>query len=121
MGIFSDIIFGNAITNLTNMFEEIELTRSTNFIGAGGGFDALPKRKQAEYAAKTPKWLNTLEKRPRHEVTLTLVKNMTLSARSGRKLRLQAQENLLNWLVERRIALDADAFFASYGSANPAE
>lgn len=120
MSIFSDIFFGNAITNLTNVFEEIEATRSTSFIGAGGGFDSLPIHKQTKYSVKIPKWLSTLEKRPRHEVTLALVKNITLSVRNGRAQRSKAQEKLLDWLVEKGIALDADSFFASYGEPQAA-
>jgi hypothetical protein len=116
MGFLSDIFFGNAITNLTNVFEEIEATRSTRFIGAGGGFDSLPIYKQATYSKKIPKWLSTLEKRPRHEVTLNLVKNITISVKSGRAQRSKAQEKLLDWLVEKGVALDADSFFASYGA-----
>lgn len=113
---FSDIFFGSAITNLTNLFEEIEATRSTRFIGAGGGFDSLSLHRQAKYSKKIPKWLSTLENRSRHEVTLNIVKNIKISVKSGRTQRSKAQEKLLNWLVEKGIALDADSFFVSPGA-----
>ena len=55
MGIFADIAFGNALTKLTNLFEEIERTKRTHFIGAGGGIDSLPISRQRELEQKLPK------------------------------------------------------------------
>ena len=51
MGIFAGIAFGNALTKLTNLFEEIERTKYTHFIGAGGGIDSLPISRQKRVGA----------------------------------------------------------------------
>lgn len=115
MGLISDYLFGSAITNLTNALEQVEATHSTSFIGAGGGFDSLPQHKQIEYSNKIPKWIGRLRSRPRHEVTLNILKNISISVRTNQRQRAATQEKLLNWLVEQGIALDADTFLASYG------
>ena len=43
-GIFSQIALGNALTKLTNVFEELEHSKRVMFPGAGGGTDSLPKK-----------------------------------------------------------------------------
>lgn len=116
MGIFLEIRLGNALTQLTNMYEEIEATRSTHFVGAGGGFDSLPLRRQAELESRIPKWLKLIEQVPRHKVTFALVKNAQISERNGRQERFRAQEKLLDWLIEQNLAMDIETFLKSYGN-----
>jgi len=115
MGILGNLFTGSALTNLTSVFEEIERTRQTHFIGAGGGFDSLPKRRQLELERKVPKWLATLQQRPAHEVTNKLLKNMQVAAKFGRQERMQAQSKLLDWLVQKNVAIDPEEFLASHG------
>ena len=110
MGIFADIAFGNALTKLTNLFEEIERTKRTHFIGAGGGIDPLPISRQRELEQKLPKWMATISSRSQDEVTRELLKNIKLSQNFNRTERIKAQVNLLQRLVDNGIALDVDVF-----------
>ncbi len=110
MGIFADIAFGNALTKLTNLFEEIERTKYTHFIGAGGGIDSLPISRQKELEHKLPKWIATISSRPQDEVTRELLKNIKLSQNFNRIERMKAQANLLQRLVDQGIALDVNDF-----------
>lgn len=115
MNIFQSLSLGNHLAKLTNIIEEIERTRLTSYIGAGGGLDSLPLSRQGpierEYEART----TALAKFPRHEVTKAMVKNMMLSRNLGRDLRGLAQNRLLNMLVSEGLALGADDFDKSYG------
>ena len=115
MGIFADIAFGNALTKLTNLFEEIERTKITHFIGAGGGIDSLPISRQRELEHKLPKWMATISSRSQDEVTRELLKNIKLSQKFNRTERMKAQVNLLQRLVDNRIALDVDVFLNRNG------
>lgn len=110
MGILADIAFGNALTNLTNIFEEIEQTKRTHFIGAGGGIDSLPVSRQKELEHKLPKWMATISSRSQDEVTRELLKNIKPSQNFNRTERMEAQINLLQRLVDNGIALNVDAF-----------
>lgn len=112
--IFKAIALGNALTKLTNMHEAILQTRETMLIGAGGGFDSLPRSMQEDLARKIPKWLATLDRNPRHVVTRELLKNARLSQQFGRRLREEAQYKLLEWLIEHGHAMDIETFAQSY-------
>jgi hypothetical protein len=116
MNIFKAIAMGNALTKLTNVWEAIGYTRETMLIGAGGGFDSLPRAMQEELAPKIPKWLATLGKHPRHIVTQELLKNARISDHLGRHAREVAQYELLQWLIEQGIAMDLDTFGKSYAN-----
>lgn len=115
MGFFADISFGNTLTKLTNLFEEIERTKHTHFIGAGGGIDSLPLARQRELEKKLPKWIATVSSRSPHEVTRELLKNIKLSQNLQRHERVTAQANLLQNLVNQGIALDVDEFVKQMG------
>lgn len=112
MGIFSNIAFGNALTELTNLFEEIERTKQTHFIGAGGGIDSLPIPRQRELEKKLPKWVATVSKHPQEIVTRELLKNINLSKKFGRHDRIKAQAKLMQHLVNQGIAKDVNEFLA---------
>ena len=114
MGIFSQIAFGNALTKLTNLSEELEASVQNMPIGAGGGFESLPPSRQREIDSKLPKWLNTLRKQPRHVVTRELLKNVRVSEQLGRPGRINAQLKLLERLIEKDIALGIEEFAKSY-------
>ena len=110
MGIFADIVFGNTLTKLTNLFEEIERTKYTHFIGAGGGIDSLPISRQKELEKKLPNWMATISARPRDVVTRELLKNIKISQKFNRTERIKAQAKLLEKLIEQGIALDLETF-----------
>jgi hypothetical protein len=114
MGILSQFALGNALTGLTNVSEEIERTRHTMPIGAGGGLNSLPLIRQRELAEKIPKWLNTLRKHPRHIITRELLKNIKVSEQFGRSERINAQIKLLERLIDDGVALDIEEFAKSY-------
>lgn len=114
MGFFSGMALGNALTKLTNVFEEMEHTRHTMPIGAGGGINSLPKARQQEIERKMPNWLATLKKQPRHVVTQELLKNMKVSQQLRRAEREVAQAKLLEWLINEDVALDLETFAKSY-------
>ena len=118
MGIIDDLIFGNALAKLTNVFVEIEMTRSTSLVGAGGGLDSLPASRQAAISAKLPKWLGTLQRRTRAEVTREVLKNMHVVQRSGNALRMKAQARMLETLVREGIAQDPDQFLDGIGAGS---
>lgn len=114
MGIISQLILGNAIRNLTTLFEELEATKITMYIGAGGGLDSLPIRRQKELETKLPKWLATLRSHPRHLITKELIKNMHVCQKFNHPTRLSAQGKLLEMLISEKIALGLDEFLESY-------
>ncbi|HGW3768214.1 TPA: hypothetical protein ACNH1M_002429 [Enterobacter cloacae] len=115
-GIFSQIALGNTLTKLTNVFEELELSKKVMFPGAGGGIDSLPIRRQQEINDKMPKWLSNLKKHPRHVVTRELIKNILLNEKMGvlRQQRIEAQYNLWEFLIKNGLALSEDDFLKSY-------
>ncbi|MCW5603911.1 MAG: hypothetical protein KIT18_05125, partial [Burkholderiales bacterium] len=114
MGIFAQIAFGNALTKLTNLEEELERSRRTMYVGAGGGIESLPKARQKELERKFPKWIDTLQSQPSHVVTRELMKNIQLNQRVGREQRIDAQISLLKRLVSQGIAMDPDEFVKRY-------
>ncbi|WP_141638467.1 hypothetical protein [Halomonas sp. KM-1] len=114
MGIISDLMLGNALTKLTNFFVDLEESRNYNFIGAGGGFDSLPRHKRELYEKKVEKWMGTLKKHPRHIITQELIKNMRVSQSLNRTERAKAQFQLLEFLINEGIALSLEDFEKSY-------
>lgn len=114
MGIFSQLAFGSALTKLTDLSEELERSRSSSPIGAGGGLASLPAHRQREIEAKLPKWLATLRQQPRHVVTRELLKNVKMSDQLGRIERSNAQLALLKRLINDGIALEIEDFAKSY-------
>lgn len=111
-GLFGGLSRGAALVGLANAFEEIEQTRHTHFIGAGGGVDSLPKRRQSELEEKVPAWMASLRKQSPHDVTKDLLQNMHIAKGLGRLLRVEAQAKLLDALVREGIALNPDHLFA---------
>lgn len=114
MGILADIKLGIVLTKFTNFFEEMERTRATAFIGAGGGIDSLPLARQQEVMRNMDGWIATLRKHPRHVITREMMKNMIVSKNAGRDVRMNAQARLLDKLVEMDIALGHEEFEKSY-------
>ncbi|WP_456310159.1 hypothetical protein [Serratia proteamaculans] len=106
----SQIALGNALTKLTNVFEELQHSKKVMPVGAGGGIDSLPIRRQQEIINKMPKWLDTLRKHPRHVVTRELIKNMLISEKLGEVGRIEIQFTLLEYLVENDVAISDDEF-----------
>ncbi|EEZ7679719.1 hypothetical protein LVO26_003740 [Escherichia coli] len=86
------------------------------FPGAGGGIDSLPKKRQQEINDKMPKWIADLKKHPRHVVTRELIKNILLNQKMGalRQHRIEAQYNLLEFLIKNDLALSEEDFLKSY-------
>lgn len=99
---------------MTNIFEEIERTRHTMFIGAGGGIDSLPLARQRHAKAILEEGITYLKRYPRHEVTRELAKNAVLAERMGRHLRTIAIARLTEALIDMGVALDMDTFMQSY-------
>ena len=62
-----------------------------------------------------PKWMATISSRSQDEVTRELLKNIKLSQKFNRTERMKAQVNLLQRLVDNRIALDVDVFLNRNG------
>jgi hypothetical protein len=58
-----------ALTRLLNVFEEIEATRHTMLIGAGGGLESLSPNRQANAMLELQRAMRVFERYPRHEVT----------------------------------------------------
>lgn len=106
--------FGNHITKLTNIFEALEMSRRTMFIGAGGGLDSLPEQQGLIAAAQIETSLKFLKTQPRHEVTVVVLKNLRLADKMGRTLRAEAIGALLRFLIESDVALDLEKFNESY-------
>lgn len=110
MGIFRDIAFGRLLTRMTNVMVEVEESRHRLPIGAGGGLDSIPFRRQVAFdqdVEKIARW-------PRHEVTRELCKNYLLNQKLGRHVRMQAIENLIQFLIDADLALPWDEFERSY-------
>jgi hypothetical protein len=108
------IKMGRHLTRMTNIFEEIERTRHTMLIGAGGGIDSLPPARQRQADLIFEQGIAHLKSYPRHEVTRELVKNALLAERMGRPLRMAAIHRLIEALVRMEVALDVDDFLKSY-------
>lgn len=105
---------GQHLARMTSVFEEVERTRSTMPIGAGGGIDSLPLARQAQANTEFEQALAYLKIYPRHEVTRELVKNAQLAERMGRPIRVVAIGRLIEILVQAGVALDMDDFMKSY-------
>lgn len=105
---------GQHLARITSVFEEVERTRSTMPIGAGGGIDSLPLARQARANTEFEQALAYLKIYPRHEVTRELVKNAQLAERMGRPIRVVAIGRLIETLVQKGVALDIDDFMKSY-------
>ena len=114
MGLFSGVMLGYALTRLTTILEELLISRSQGFIGAGGGIDSMPLRRRMEIEAKYPKWLSRLKEYPRHEVTRTLIKNLQVSDAVGNGVRSLAIGELFEVLVARGYAMDTETFAEFY-------
>ena len=108
------IKMGSHLTRMTNIFEEIERTRHTMFIGAGGGIDSLPPARQRQAETIFEHGMAYLKTYARHEVTRELVKNALLAERMGRPMRAVAIERLAGHLTRNGVALELDEFMKSY-------
>jgi hypothetical protein len=105
---------GMHLTRMTTVMEEIELTRITRPIGAGGGLDSLPRPRQIEALATFENGMSFLKGFPRHEVTRELLKNAIMAQNMGRVSREVAIGMLLKHLTNAQIALPVDEFMLSY-------
>lgn len=105
---------GRHLTRMTNIFEAIERTRGTMFIGAGGGIDSLPLAAQRRAETVFEKGLKYLQSYPRHEVTRELAKNARLADAMGRSARVLAINRLIESLSQSGVALGLDDFAKSY-------
>lgn len=105
---------GQHLTRMTNVFEQMEQTRYTMPIGAGGGIDSLSPASQRHAEAIFEDGVSYLKRYPRHEVTRELMKNAVLAQRMGRPLRATAIERLIEALTRADVALEVDAFLTSY-------
>lgn len=114
MGFLADIKMGNTITKLTNLFEEMRGSHNYHFIGGGGGIDSLPEPRRNYYEKNLEKWLNILKKHPRHKITQTVIQNIKMSQSSNRVERIEAQTELLDFLVDEGLALNLEDFEKSY-------
>ncbi|WP_333573344.1 hypothetical protein [Sphingomonas sp.] len=98
------------MTTLTNIMVEVEASRTLLPIGAGGGLDSLPFKRQVDFEQNKEK----LRKWPRHEVTRELCKNYLLNERLRRSDRMQAIDRLIGILIHDGLALPMDDFAKSY-------
>jgi hypothetical protein len=105
---------GRHLTRMTNVFEEIERTRHTMYIGAGGGVDSLPPGRQRQANMVFEQGVSYLKTYPRHEVTRELVKNAVLAERMGKPFRVIAIGRLVEALTDMGVALEMDEFMKSY-------
>jgi hypothetical protein len=110
------IKMGRHLSQMTNICEEIERTRHTMNIGAGGGIDSLPPAKQWQAEVIFKQGIAYLGTYPRHEVTRELTKNALLAEQMGRPLRVGAIHRLIQALVYAGIALDIEDFMRSYAT-----
>lgn len=113
-GPMKQIKMGQHLTRMTNIFEELERTRHTMPIGAGGGIDSLPLARQRQAEAIFQQGVAHLKSYPRHEVTRELVKNAILAERMGRHTRAIAIQRLIEALTRMDVALEASEFTKSY-------
>lgn len=107
------ITFGNQLTKLTNIVEEITQRERQGSNTAPLSGDWLDARQSALYE-EMDRRSKALAKHPRHVVTRELCKNMRVSMQLGRRDRLQAQSRLLDVLVSAGLALHIDEFAKSY-------
>jgi hypothetical protein len=105
---------GQHLTRMTNIFEEIEHTRYTMHIGAGGGVDSLPPARQRQAEAEFEQGISYLKNYPRHEVTRELMKNALLAERMDRPVRVIAIHRLIEALTRLDVALEVGEFAKSY-------
>ena len=108
------IKMGLHLTEMTNILEEVERTRYTMHIGAGGGIDSLPLARQRQAEVIFEQGVAYLKSYPRHEVTRELVKNSILAERMGRPIRAVAIQRLIEALTRMDVALEMDEFMKSY-------
>ena len=114
MKFLKQIKMGQHLTQMTNILEEVERTRHTMPIGAGGGIDSLPPARQRQADAIFERGVAYLRSYPRHEVTRELVKNAMLAERMGRPIRALAIQRLIEALTRMDVALEIDEFMKSY-------
>jgi hypothetical protein len=105
---------GRHLTQMANIFEELERTRHAMPIGAGGGIDSLPLARQRQAEAVFERGVAHLRSYPRHEVTCELLKNAILAERMGRPIRAAAIQRLIEALTRMGVALEMDEFLKSY-------
>lgn len=106
---------GQHLTRMTTIFEDIERTRHTMPIGAGGGIDSLSPARRLQAETQFEQSIAYLRSFPRHEITRELIKNAILNQRLGRPLRVIAIDRLMGVLIGEGVALNMDEFDKSYG------
>ena len=109
-----DLWLGIHLARMTTVLEEIERTRHTMPIGAGGGVDSLPLNRQKQAEGIFANGLVFMRRIPRHEVTAALTKNAILAAHLGRQERIEAISKLLDILIKHDVALNEEDFLKSY-------
>lgn len=112
MGMWDTLVVGSTLIKLTNAFEEIEMTRQTHFIGAGGGVDSLPTHRQAKFIVNVPRWIERLRTRDKNLVTSLLLDNVRTAEALGRSTRVAAQNRLFGILVSEGVAVDVSEWAA---------
>lgn len=106
--------FGQHLTNMTNVIEQVEATRSPLPIGQGGGSASLPHHQAKAAEAVLLKGIAALRGQPRHVVTRELIKNAILAEQMGRSTRAIAIDKLLGLLIEEGVAMPMRDFERSY-------
>jgi len=107
---------GIHLTRMTNVFEQIELTRLRMPIGMGGGIDSLSSIEQSRAVRTLEQGVLYLRAFPRHEVTTALMRNATIANSLNRTMRLRGMDRLLDFLIGRDVAINFDEFAASYAN-----
>lgn len=99
---------GLHLSRMTTVLQEIELTRLTMPIGAGGGIDSLPKNRQIKADEIIKNGLTYLSKFNKIEITDALVKNMQLAELRSMNARYNSIAKLLDILIDRSLAMNLD-------------
>lgn len=107
---------GVHLARMTNVFEQIEQTRLRMPVGMGGGIDSLSSTEQSRAVGTLEDGVQYLRRFPRHEVTTALLRNAKIAASLDRTIRLRGMDRLLDFLIEREVAINFDEFAASYAN-----
>jgi hypothetical protein len=116
MNFIQKIILGHHLTKMTNIFEIVVNTKTGVFAGTGGGFDSPPPHQMTQYLGELKLRSEKLRRHPKHVITQELLKNARISVQPNRSNRLEAQQRLLDLLIEEGIAMDLKTFQQSFSN-----
>ncbi|MBV2181094.1 MAG: hypothetical protein KUL86_07640 [Castellaniella sp.] len=116
MNFIQKIMLGHHLTKMTNIFEIVVNTKTDAFAGTGGGFDSLPPHQMTQYLSELKLRSKKLRHHPKHVITQELLKNARISAQLNRTNRLEAQQRLLDLMIEEGIAMDLKTFQQSFSN-----